>query len=185
MSTFSDDLLRAASRLYSRRKGQRGPLKSAYVRRSISTTYYAMFHFCLDETAIRLLGTSNDFRQRRRLFIRTLSHSGLTVAFGKLKNATIDRSIDDLFRTPGAAPGPITTPRFVQQIATAYLDAKAKREDADYNLNEPLSEVDARQLRRRVTSAIRDWENATTQTDRDTKHVVAILLTVKGRLRDQ
>lgn len=185
MSTFSDDLLRAASRLYSRRKGQRGPLKSAYVRRSISTTYYAMFHFCLDEAALRLVGTSNDLRQRRRLFIRTLSHSGLTVAFGKLKGATIDRSVEDLFRTPGTASGPITTPPFVQQLASAYLDAKSKREDADYNLNEPLSETDARQLRRRVDRAIRAWEKATIQTDRDTKHVVAILLAAKGKLREQ
>ncbi len=185
MPTFSDDLLRAASRLYSRRKGQRGPLKSAYVRRSISTTYYAMFHFCLDEAALRLVGTSNDLRQRRQLFIRTLSHTGLTTAFGKLKGATIDKSIEDLFRTPGAAPGPIATPPFVQQLSTAYLDAKAKREDADYNLNEPLSETDARQLRRRVTSAIRAWQKAATQTDRDTKHAVAILLAVRGKLRDQ
>lgn len=185
MSTFSDDLLRAASRLYYRRKNQRGPLKSAYVRRSISTTYYAIFHFCLDEAALRLVGTNNDLRQRRRLFIRTLSHSGLTVAFGKLKGTTIEKSVEDLFRTPGTPSGPIATPLFVQQLASAYLDAKAKREDADYDLNEPLSETDARQLRRRVVRAIRAWENATTQTDRDTKHVVAILLATKGKLREQ
>jgi hypothetical protein len=184
MSTFSDDLLRAASRLYSRRKGQKGPLKSAYVRRSISTTYYALFHFCLDETALRLIGTSNDLRQRRRLFIRTMSHTGLTVAFGKLKGATVDRSVEDLFRLPGTAPGPIVAPGFVQQLAAAYLDAKAKREDADYNLNEPLSETDARQLRRRVRNAIQSWRGATTQPDRDTKHAVAILLSLKGKLRE-
>ena len=81
-------------------------------------------------------------------------------------------------------PGPIPTSHFVQQLATAYLDAKANREDADYNLNEPLSETDARQLRRRVKRAIDRWENAKTPADRDFKHSVAILLALKGKLRD-
>lgn len=184
MSTFGDDLLEAASSLLSRRTGQKGPLKSAYVRRSISTTYYAIFHFCLDEAALRLVGTGGELRQRRRLFIRTLSHSGLTAGFGKLKGATIDRSVEDLFRSPSDAPGPVAVPAFVQQIATAYLTAKAMREDADYNLSAPLSASDARKIRRRVHLALQAWTGANTQADRDAKHAVALLLSLKGRLRD-
>ena len=184
MSIFSDDLLRAASRLYTRRTGQKGPLKSAYIRRSISTTYYAIFHFCLDETAQRLIGTGNDLRNRRRLFIRTLSHTGLTTAFGKLKGPSIERSVEELFRLPTTPDGPIATPDFLRHLATAYLDAKVKREDADYNLNEPLSEIDARQLRRRVKNAIDDWNRSTGPHDRDMKHAVAILLSLKGKLRE-
>ncbi|GJE18100.1 hypothetical protein [Methylobacterium marchantiae] len=185
MSNFSDDLLRAAARLHARRTGQKGPLKSACVRRSISTSYYAIFHFSLDEAALRLIGTSNELRQRRRLFVRTLSHTGLTITYGKLKGATIEKSVEDLFRLPATAAGPISTPAFVQQLATAYLDAKAKREDADYNLSEPLSATDARQLHRRVRRAIRDWKSAASAADRDTKHAVALLLSLKGKLRDQ
>ncbi|MDP4023394.1 hypothetical protein Q8W71_12215 [Methylobacterium sp. NEAU 140] len=183
MSTFSDDLLRASSRLLGRRKGQKGPLKGAYVRRSISTTYYALFHFLIDETAGRLVGSGNDLRQRRRLFIRTLSHAGLTTTFGKLKGATIDASVVDLFRLPSVAAGSVPTPPFLQQVATAYLDARAKREDADYNLSEPLSETDARQLRRRVTRAIGAWKAANTASDRDSKHALALLVSLRGQLR--
>jgi hypothetical protein len=183
MSSFSNDLLLVSRKLIKRKSGQRGPLKSAYVRRSISTTYYAIFHFCLDEAALRLAGTSNELRHMRRVYIRTFTHTGLTTAFGKLKGANIEQSIDVLFRRSGTPPGPIATPAFLQQLATAYLDAKAKREDADYNLSEPLSATDASQLYRRVRRAIRAWEQATTTADRDTKHAVALLLSLKGQLR--
>ena len=184
MSSFSDDLLRASARLYTRRRGQKGPLKSAYIRRSISTTYYAMFHFVLDEMAVRLVGAGNDLRQRRRLLIRTLSHTGLSSSVAKLKGAVIERSVEDLFRLPSTPLGAVSTPDFVQRLAAAYLDAKAKREDADHNLNEPLSQTDAHQLRRRVIRAIRDWQAATAPPDRDTKHAVAILISLKGKLKE-
>ena len=114
-----------------------------------------------------------------------MSHSGLAATFGKLKAAKIDKSVEDLFRLPTTPMGPVATPVFVQQMATAFLDAKTKREDADYNLNEPVSETDARQLRRRVIRAMTAWESATTPADRDAKHTVAILLSTKGKLRDQ
>lgn len=184
MSAFSRDLLRAASRLQTRRSGQKGPLKAAYVRRSISTVYYAVFHFILDETAVRLVGASSHLRQRRRIFIRTLSHSGLASTFAKLRGAKIDKTVEDIFRLPATPAGPVNTPQFVQVMATAFLDAKSKREDADYNLNEPVSETDLRQLRRRVIRAMTRWEQATSAADRDAKHAVAILVSLKGRLRD-
>ncbi|WP_124263051.1 hypothetical protein [Methylobacterium sp. XJLW] len=183
MSSFSDDLLTTSKRLIRRKTGQRGPLKAAYVRRSISTTYYALFHFCLDETALRLVGSTNDLKQRRRVFIRTFSHTGLTTAFGKLKGAHIDKSVENLFLGPGNTSSPIATPAFVQQLATAYLDAIAKREDADYNLNEPLSATDASQLHRRVKRAIDGWKQATTPADRDFKHAVSLLLSLKDQIR--
>ena len=182
MSSFSDDLLSASERLHARRSGQKGPLKSAYVRRSISTTYYALFHFILDEAAIRIVGAGNDLRQN--LFVRTLSHASLSTTFGKLKGDTIDRSVEDLFRPPGSSPGAIATSAFLQQLATAYLDARVKREDADYNLNEPLSETDALRLRRRVIRAIEGWQAATAPSDHDLKHAVAVLLFARGRLKE-
>lgn len=184
MPDFPADLLRAARRLLVRRAGQTGPLRSAYIRRSLSTSYYALFHFCLDEAALRIVGASGNLRQRRRIFVRTLSHTGLAGTFGKLRGAAIDKSVEAFFRSPGSPPGPIATPAFVRQFAMTYLDARAKREDADYDLNAPLSEADARQLHRRVGRAMRDWQDANSQADRDVKHAVAILLSLKGRSKE-
>lgn len=184
MSDFVEDLLQAADHLCTRRKGQRGPIKTAFVRRSLSTSYYALFHFCLDEAASRLVGSGSALRQRRRLVLRTFSHGGLTTAFDKLKGAHIDRSVADLFQRPSTKPGPIATPDFVRALANTYVDARGKREDADYNLGEPFDKADARQLHNRVASAIRGWQAANTPADRDTKHAVALLLSLKGKLRD-
>jgi hypothetical protein len=63
------------------------------------------------------------------------------------------------------------------------LDAQAKRHDADYDMNEPLSESDARLLRTRVKRAISDWRSANGPTDRDFKDALCMLMVLKGRLR--
>jgi hypothetical protein len=87
-------------------------------------------------------------------------------------------------RMAAERPGPIATPDFVRALSTTYVDARGKREDADHNLGEPFDEADARQLHNRVANAIRGWQAANTQADRDTKHAVALLLSLKGKLRD-
>lgn len=61
MAKYDQELLEAARQLIVRHAGQRGRLPSARVRRSISTSYYALFHFLLDETATRIAGSGTAF----------------------------------------------------------------------------------------------------------------------------
>lgn len=185
MPNYDDELLRAARRLDRRKAGQRGRLSSAFVRRSISTTYYALFHFLLDETGLRLVGTRNDLRYRRRVFGRTLTHSGIRTALNKVRSQTVDKSVEELLRQPASPAGPVRSPPYVQEIARAFLDAEAKREDADYDLNKPLSEADARLLRSRVRRAIAGWRAANTVADKDFKHALCMLFVLKGQLRKE
>src|SRR6266699_3301941 len=143
MARYHDQLLVAARRLLARRSGQRGKLSSARIRRSISTSYYAIFHFLIEEAATRLVGSHNDLLRRRRILIRSFTHKGIKTALNKVKGQNVDPSAVDFFRQPGAGGGPVRSPGFVRSLATAFSDAQAKRHDADYNLNEPLSEADA------------------------------------------
>src|SRR5207245_993627 len=154
MAKYHQELLRAARRLLVRRTGQRGKLPNARIRRSISTSYYALFHFLLEEAGNRLVGSHNDLRRRRRIFIRTFSHAGIKAALDKVRGRNVDPMVEDFFRAPGIAAGPVATPPFVQNLAKAFLDSQAKRHDADYDLNKQLSETDARLLRMRVTRVI-------------------------------
>lgn len=62
-------------------------------------------------------------------------------------------------------------------------DAQAKRHDADYDLNKPLSELDALIVHSRVTQAIRQWRGATSAADKDFKHALCMLMLLKGKLR--
>jgi len=79
----------------------------------------------------------------------------------------------------------VPSPRFARQMAAAFLDAHAKRELADYDLNEHLSEQDARLLYTRVQRAITLWRGANTPADRDFKHALCMLLLLRGRLKPE
>jgi len=183
VASYDAELLTAARGLLQRRSGQRGKLPAARIRRSISTSYYALFHFIIEEVGVRVLGSRNALRARRRVLVRTLTHSGLKTTFNKLRGATVDATIAELLREPGGAAGQVAVPLFVQNLAKAFLDTQAKREDADYNLNEPLSESDARLVSSRVRRAIVGWRGATDWSDRDFKHAICVLLLLRGQLR--
>jgi hypothetical protein len=184
MASYDQELLKAARLLLGRASGQRGQLPSARIRRSISTTYYALFHFLLDETGRRLVGTGNNLRVRRRLLARTISHTGAKLALDKVRGAHVEASVAEFFRY-GAGTGPVVVPRFIRDVALAFIDAYAKRQDADYNLNERLSAADARLLRLRVRRVIRAWRAANSVQTRDAKKALCILLLLKGQLRPE
>lgn len=153
MASYDEELLDAARRLLVRRSGQRGRLPSARIRRSVSTSYYALFHFLLDEVATRVVGTHNDLRRRRRILSRTVTHKGAKTALDKARGQRVDPSIEGFLRPPAAPAGPVAPPPFVRNLAHAFSDAQAKRHDADYDLNKPLSELDARLLTGRFESS--------------------------------
>jgi hypothetical protein len=57
MPSYDETLLDVAEHLLERPEGQAGRLSRARVRRSVSTTYYALFHFMLDEIGQKIVGT--------------------------------------------------------------------------------------------------------------------------------
>lgn len=184
MASYDDELLEAA-RLLVCRSGQKGRLPSARIRRSISTSYYALFHFISDEVGIRVVGTYNDLRTRRRILSRTITHKGIKTALDKVRGAQADASVGEFLRVAEAAPGPVTPPLFVRNLANAFVDAQAKRFDADYDMNKPLSELDARLLRERARRVILAWRAANTPADRDFKRALCLLILLKGQLRSE
>jgi hypothetical protein len=183
MARYDEELLSAALRLVRRRSGQRGRLSNARIRRSISTSYYALFHFLLDEGGNRLIGSSNDLLRRKRVFVRTFTRAGIKTALDKVRGTNVDQAVADFLRQPGAAAGPVLCPAFAQVLAKSFADAQAKRHDADYDLNKQLSETDARLLRSRVKRAIDAWRAADAPSDRDFKHALCMLMLLKGQLR--
>jgi hypothetical protein len=98
MAAYHEELLAAADRLLARRAGQRGRLQGARVRRSISSTYYALFHFMLDEVGQRIVGSHNDLRKRRRILARTISHKGIKTTLDRVRGSTVDVSVADFLR---------------------------------------------------------------------------------------
>jgi Mg-chelatase subunit ChlI len=107
----------------------------------------------------------------------------MKTALDKVKGRTVEKSVGDFLRPPGVATGTVATPDFARNLAEVFSDAQTKRNAADYNLNTPMSERDAKLLRSRVARAIRNWRGANTAADRDFKHAICMLMLLKGRLR--
>jgi hypothetical protein len=100
-----------------------------------------------------------------------------------VRGAWIDASAEEFFRPAGVATGKVGAPVFVRNLANAFVDAQAKRHDADYDLNKTLSAVDARLLRLRVRRVIAEWRAANSAEDRDMKHAICIFVLLRGQLR--
>lgn len=184
MASFTDELLSAAKVLLAREPRRRGRLPDAKVRRAISTSYYALFHFLVEEATRRIAGTHNSWSTRRRMLARSFSHKGIRNTFDKIRGQNVDLSLEDFFRGVAAPVGRVASPLFARNMARVFLDAHAKREDADYNRNESLSEADATILIARIEAAIRDWKIANALGDRDFKHAIYVMMMLKGLLRN-
>jgi uncharacterized protein (UPF0332 family) len=183
MAKHYQELLRTARHLLIRPPGQPGKLPNARIRRSISTSYYALFHFLLEEAGKRLIGSHNDLSARRRIFIRTFTHAVIKTTLDKVRSHNIDPAMADFLRQPGAMTGPVASPAFAQNMARRFYDAQTKRHDADYDLNKALSEADASLLIWETERAIIGWLRANTAADRDSKHALCMLMLLKGQLR--
>lgn len=178
MARHHEELLGVAKRLLDRMPGQRGRLPGAQVRRSVSTSYYALFHFILSEVADRAVGTGHALRVRRRVLTRTVTHRGAKLALERIRGSAIDTHVQDYFglSTTGA-------PSFARNLANTFVDAQAKRHDADYDLNAVMSEDDASILIGRIERDVAAWEGANSPIDRDFKNALALLILLNGKLR--
>lgn len=183
MASFDEELLDGAEKLLQRSPGRRGKLPAALVRRSVSTSYYALFHFLSDEVTSRVIGSGRDVRRRRRVLARTISHRGIRAALDKVSGSVADKSVSEFLRGTASLASPAPVPRFVRATASAFADAQIKRHDADYDLNKVLSETDARLLHLRVKRVIAAWRAAASPADRDFKHALCVLILLKGQLR--
>jgi len=180
---FVGDLLAAAERLLGRRTGQRGRLSGARIRRSLSTTYYDVFHFMLDEVSRYLIGTHNDLRRRRRTLSRVFTQAGIRMALDKVRWPRVDPGVADLLRPRGAATGAVVTPDFAMAMARVLSDMQALRHKADYNLNREFTATEAEALIARVREVIATWHAADPAANRYFKHALSMRMLLRGQLR--
>lgn len=176
MARFYAETLAAAERLIQREAGERGRMAGARIRRSISTSYYALFHFLLEEFTARTVGTGPDVLKRRRIVSRVFNHRGMKAAFRKVQGPALDTALQDFFDVPAAPP-------FVRRLAETFIRAQEQRHEADYDLNANLSELDARVLIVSVRQVVGAWQHQNSPAERDFKQALALFMLLEGRLR--
>lgn len=179
MATHDRELIQAAKLLLIREVGRRGTLPSARTRRSVSTAYYPLFQFIVDEVGLRVVGTASGLRRRRRLLGRTISHAALRLTLRRVLGGRVDAAVADfLIRT-----GTDVTPPFARELAECFVAAQKQRHDADYDMDASPTEADAELLVDRVERVVSGWRAADSPADRDFKQALYVLIVLKGQLR--
>ena len=183
MDAYHDELIDAAVRSFARPVHSE-PLSQATIRRGVSTIYYALFHFLLDEIGRCLVGDDPSLAFRRHAVGRSISHATLNSTLAKVSKPAPDASVIAVFRTSRSIEAS-ATPSFVRAMASTFADARSKRQEADYDLSAPVSEPDARRLGNRVFVSICDWRAAISSAEMDFKQAVCLLAVIGSRLRSE
>ncbi len=116
---LSSDLLDQAEHLATK---ERKKPKQASLRRSISATYYSMFHFLID-AAIKEVPAPTRHGLRRAFGHKGMKDLSKSFAAGK-------PDIPDLLKSTKATP----VHDQLRQVATAFVSRQDARHEADYNL---------------------------------------------------
>ena len=145
--SLSDDLLELATKMANYKKGD---VRDARRRRAISTAYYALFHFLLEQGAVKLAAHTGG----RRMIGRVYSHGDMVKAAKAFKSG------------PGALPARLkapfgltfpTVPAELTRVATAFVDLQEGRHNADYDPTKEFAAAETRLLVRQAGQAFADW----------------------------
>lgn len=161
MPRYSAELLAQAEHLT---KNEPKRPRQASLRRSISASYYALFHFLIEEATRLAVGTTHDQKDLRDFAGRAFVH-------GKMKSVceeftkTTPRS--DLLRPFWLTLQTPLNPDLAT-VATHFVDLQNARHDADYNLAKLFKRADARIAAEQAREAMDAWgrlKNSTHATD--------------------
>jgi hypothetical protein len=179
MSRLSADLLKQARDLASQDPSRP---KAASIRRAISTAYYALFHFLIDESTGILIGTSRKDKPLRHLLSRCFQHAAMAKAC---------KQIFDLSRHPAGVTAPgyaafvpffLKHSKDLQVVAKTFTDRQGHRILADYDLGTNHSRFDALISVKDVDEAMRAW-NRIKKADPSFVKLMAVMLLQNLQLR--
>ena len=149
MSAFSEDLLSQAEVLL---KADIRKPKQANVRRAVSSAYYALFHFLIEEATLLVVNTDFASKSLRQIVSRAFTHTSMNEASKAFASGNLSSLYDTLLT--GAS-----LPVELKRIAAAFVDLQRDRHRADYDLSTPMSRQDGINAVQQVRSAMKDWDS--------------------------
>lgn len=145
-----DDLLRQARELAEIDSGRP---KQANLRRSVSAAYYGVFHFLVDQSCRRAIGSRNHQSAFRHVLGRAFVHTAMKDACRSFAGGTLKDSIKK------GLPPRFSIPSEIGDLAATFVELQNKRHQADYDLTEGFRRHDVLALIQQVETAIRRFEN--------------------------
>lgn len=130
---------------------QKEPKKptQASLRRSVSASYYALFHLLVDE-ATKLMLSGNAHRPLRDCLSRAFHHAAMKQIAVQFTNRSV---------SPKLAPGFNQAPfqKELIAVASSFVQLQEARHEADYNRSPRFTRREALDLADLTDQAFRDW----------------------------
>ncbi|TXD36970.1 hypothetical protein FRC98_09520 [Lujinxingia vulgaris] len=125
--------------------------KQASLRRSVSTSYYAVFHFLIEQATRSLIGGQPESKPLRQLLARSFEHGEMASACKSFRGGvgSLPAGVKDVMAH-------LDLPRELQLVARHFVWLQQERHDADYNLFRTFLRRDATNAHERARSVIKD-----------------------------
>lgn len=105
--------------------------KQAHLRRAISTAYYAVFHFLVDQAARHVVGTHPEKAPLRAFLARGVTHQGVKAL---CREVTQRRWPSVVTKRLGKDGTPEPPGDVLKRLCAAFLALQEERHRADYDL---------------------------------------------------
>jgi uncharacterized protein (UPF0332 family) len=148
--SLAHDLIVQAARLATQ---ERGKPKQASLRRSVSTAYYALFHFLIDAACKHLLGSGSARRPVRELASRAFVHGKM---HGLCKEFTKPIPQSEILK-PLWISQRVTTCIELKELAEIFCELQRDRHEADYNVGKRMTRDDAKVACLKAKEAMALW----------------------------
>jgi len=150
VSQYPNELLAQADKLLRPAKGK--PTQ-ADLRRAVSSAYYALFHFLIEEATLSIVGTARAKEPLRQLVGRGFNHTAMREASAEVFKGTPR----DLLK-PFWPRYSVSTNATLQSLARLFVILQQQRHRADYDLSQPFALKEADALLQEARRAINNWE---------------------------
>jgi len=126
------DLLNQAESLA--KLDQRGAPRQANLRRAVSSAYYALFHFLVDEVCCAIMGTQHSQQGYRYALARSFVHTTMKAACASFGSTQLPDTV--VKSLPKNAGGKYIVPAAIKNICQTFKELQFIRHQADYDLSE-------------------------------------------------
>ncbi len=113
-----------------------GKPKQANLRRAVSSAYYALFHFLVDQACRAQIGTQHSQAGYRHAIARAFSHAVMKQACTSFGGGTLKSTVLK------GLPATFSVPPEIRTLAGYFVELQEKRHQADYDLSERFQRVD-------------------------------------------
>src|SRR5262245_30033239 len=114
--------------------------KQANLRRAISSTYYALFHYLVHEACCSQFGSQHAQAPYRHVVARAFSHTVMKAACASFGGGTLKETV--IKGLPRDAAGKYVVAKPIQDLAASFVELQEKRNLADYDQSERFKRSD-------------------------------------------